>query len=124
MTRRKSSPRIPIHWLLTQGYCEYQIHLEHVQKVKSKPTPEMQVGKKRHTELEEDHKQRAELKLSPEEALTKSKDEKVTLICRELSVIGLRIHGIIDEVRISPNQITIIDDKPSRTAYLSTKKQI
>ncbi|MFX0171843.1 MAG: Dna2/Cas4 domain-containing protein [Candidatus Hodarchaeota archaeon] len=124
MTRSKKRPRIPIHWLHTQGYCEYQIQLEHVQKVISRLTPEMQLGAKRHLELEEDHKQKAELELTPEDALTKVKEERVTLDCRELPVQGSKIYGLIDEVHMSPSQVTIIDDKPNRRPYLSTKKQI
>ncbi len=116
--------KIPISWLHTQGYCEYQIQLEYVQKIKSKPTKAMQLGKKIHEKLEEDHKEKADLKLSTEGALSKVKEEKVTLICRELPIEGTNIYGIIDEVQLNPDQIRIIDDKPGQIAYISMKKQV
>jgi len=51
--------KIPIHWLQSQTYCEYQICLEHVKGVKVEPTPEMNYGKEAHAILEENHKKKA-----------------------------------------------------------------
>ena len=116
--------KIPVHWLHSQGYCEYQIYLEYVEGVKVEPTIEMQMGKKIHTILEEEHKKKAELRLTMEDTLKKAREEKVVLVGREIPVIGNHLYGWIDEVHFMPDQIVIIDDKPNTVPFLSNKKQV
>lgn len=82
------------------------------------------MGKEIHSLLEEEHKKRAKLKLSIPDAIKKSIKEGITLIAREVPVIGNLLYGLIDEVRLMPSQIVIIDDKPNDYPYLSNKKQI
>ena len=45
--------KIPIHWLHTQTYCEYQIYLEKVKGIKAEITEQMKKGKEKHKELED-----------------------------------------------------------------------
>lgn len=89
--------KIPIHWLHSQAYCEYQIYLEHVKRIEVEPTPEMNEVKEVHTILE-DHKKKAKFKLSINDALRKSQKEKITLIGREIPVTANYLYGLIDEV--------------------------
>ena len=116
--------KIPIHWLHSQAYCEYQIYLEHVKGIKVAPTPEMNNGKEIHSLLEENHKKKAKLKLSTKDALEKSQKEKIILIGREIPVSGNYLYGLIDEVHFTPNRIVIIDDKPNNYPYMTNKKQV
>jgi len=116
--------KIPIHWLHSQAYCEYQIYLEHVKGIEVEPTPEMNEGKEVHAILEEDHKKKAKLKLSIIDALKKSQKEKITLVGREIPVRGNYLYGLIDEVHFMPTQIIIIDDKPNNYPYMTNKKQV
>ena len=116
--------RIPIHWLHSQAYCEYQIYLEHVIDIVVEPTPKMNGGKEVHTILEEDHKKKAKLKLSINDALKKSQKEKITLVGREIPVMGNYLYGLIDEVHFMPNHIIIIDDKPNSYPFMTNKKQV
>jgi len=116
--------KIPIHLLHSQAYCEYQIFLEHVKGIKVEPTNEMKIGKEIHSLLEEEHKKVAKLKMSVNTALKKSKEEKITLIGREIPVEGNLLFGLIDEVHFMSDKIIIIDDKPNDYPYLSNKQQI
>ena len=121
---KRRNYKIPIHWLHSQGYCEYQIYLEHVKGIKVAPTPEMNKGKEIHSLLEENHKKKAKLKLSTKDALEKSQKEKIILIGREVPVSGNYLYGLIDEVHFTPNRIVIIDDKPNNYPYMTNKKQV
>lgn len=116
--------KVPISLLHTQAYCEYQIFLEHVKHVEAEPTREMCLGRNVHRLLEQEHLKRANLELSVDDALEKSKRESVTLISRELPVVGKYLYGTIDEVWLMPNQIFIIDDKPNDFPFITNKKQV
>ena len=43
----------PISWLNKQGYCEYQIYLEHMKGIETSPTQAMTRGSKIHNDLED-----------------------------------------------------------------------
>lgn len=115
--------RIPVSWLHSQAYCEYQIYLQHVKGVEPEVTPEVKEGAEAHASLDEAHKAAAELELSVGEALTKAKIEGVVLSSREVFVEGEQLIGLIDEVVFMPDRILIIDDKPGNVAWPSSQMQ-
>jgi len=116
--------KIPIHWLHSQTYCEYQIYLEHVKGMEIEATSEMQKGIEVHAFLEEEHLKRAEIKLKTAEVIQKAKQERKTFIGREVPVIGRQLYGSIDEIHIMPDKIIIIGDKPNYRPFFSNKKQV
>lgn len=113
----------PISWLNTQGYCEYSLYLEYSQGISTAPTAEMTEGSRGHAILEEKFKETAQ-PASFEDAFELSKEEEI--LSREMFVIDIEngIRGYIDEIRMTPNRIVIIDDKPGNRAYLSTINQV
>ena len=113
----------PISWLNKQGYCEYQIYLEHMKGIKTAATPEMTHGSAIHNQLETIFKKDA-TPTTFEEAVEASKE--TASMSRECFVIApeLGIRGFIDEIWMKPNEIVIIDDKPGRTPYPSTMNQV
>ena len=113
----------PISWLNKQGYCEYQLYLEHIKNIKTPPTPEMTHGSAIHKQLEDIFKKEA-LPTTFEEAVETSKTEES--MSRECFVVSptYGIRGFIDEIWMKPNEIIIIDDKPGRTPYNSTMNQV
>ncbi len=115
---------IPVHWLHTHAYCEYQIYLEKVQGLEAPPTPEMLAGAERHATLDEEHEKKAELDLTVNEAATKAQLEAVSLTSRDIFVKGTALYGRIDEVVFEPTRIVIIDDKPSAQPYFTNKVQV
>ena len=106
----------PISWLNTQGYCEYSLYLEYCQGVSTAPTREMLEGTEGHFRLEEKFKETAQPSTF-EDAFELSKEEEI--LSREMFVIDTEdgIRGFIDEVRMTPDKIIIIDDKPGVRAY-------
>ena len=116
--------KIPIHWLHSHAYCEYQIFLKHVKGVKIAPTAAMMMGAKRHSVLEVEHKEKATEELSVDDALKKSRDEKIVLIAREVPVAWSQLKGKIDEIHFMSDQIIILDDKPNTVAWDSNKVQV
>jgi len=113
----------PISWLHKQEYCEYQIFLENVKGINVKPTKEMIEGKLVHKSLEKKFKEIAKPILL-KEIIEKSKVTE--MLSRELPVISIRhgIYGAIDEIRFTPNNFIIIDDKPGTKVYLSNVHQV
>ena len=116
--------KIPIHWLHSHAYCEYQIFLKHVKGIKTAPTAAMMMGAKRHSILEVEHKERSTEELSVDDALEKAKVEKVLLVAREISVEWSQLKGKIDEIHFMHDQIIIVDDKPNSVAWDSNKVQV
>ncbi len=116
--------KIPISWLHSHDYCEYQIYLKNVKGLKIIPTANLVMGRNRHNVLEVEHKEMATEELSIDAALDKAKTEEIVLIGREIPVEGSKLKGRIDEVHFGPNQIIILDDKPNSYAWDSNKKQI
>ena len=115
---------IPVHWLHTHAYCEYQIYLEKVQGLEAPPTAKMLIGAEQHAILDKEHEQKAELDLTVKEAAAKAQLEAVSLISRDVSVKGTALYGRIDEVVFEPTRIVIIDDKPSSQPYFTNKVQV
>ena len=113
----------PISWLNQQGYCEYQIYLEHVEGIETAPTKAMTHGTEIHKQLEDTFKKEA-TPTTFENAIEASKEE--ASMSRECFVIAPKygIRGFIDEIWMKPNEIVIIDDKPGRTPYQSTMNQV
>lgn len=113
----------PISWLNKQGYCEYQIYLEHVKGMEVEPTRAMSHGSEIHKQLEDAFRQDA-TPASFEDAVEASKSE--ALMSREVFVVSetYGIMGYIDEIWMKPDEIVIIDDKPGRTPYESTMNQV
>ena len=113
----------PISWLNKQGYCEYQIYLEHMRGIETAATPEMTHGSNIHNQLEHAFKKDA-TPATFEEVVEVSKSEAT--ISRECFVVSPEygIRGYIDEIWMKPDEIVIIDDKPGRTPYFSTMNQV
>ena len=116
--------RIPIHWLHSQAYCEYQIQLEKVEGIEPEVSEAVQQGIAAHAALEEAHMAEAELELTIADALTKAQSEGVALRAREVHVEGKSLIGCIDEVVFIPDRILIVDDKPGDIPYLGNKRQV
>ena len=115
--------KIPVHWLHSHAYCEYQIYLEKVKGIEPEMTLEVQQGLEAHAILDEQHKEAAELELTVTDALVKAQREGIVLTAREVFVEGAHLIGRIDEVVFMPDRIIIIDDKPGDIAWPSSKMQ-
>lgn len=115
---------IPVYWLHTHAYCEYQIYLEKVQGLEAPPTAEMLAGAQTHAILDEEHEKKAELDLTVGEAAAKAQLEAVSLVSRDIFVKGIALYGRIDEVIFEPTRIVIIDDKPGAQPYFTNKVQV
>jgi CRISPR-associated exonuclease Cas4 len=113
----------PISWLQKQDYCEYQIYLENIRGIKTKPTKAMIAGKDEHEEMYQRFVEKA-VPATPEQMLVESKTEKV--LSREFRITD-EVHGVfgyIDEVWMSPDAFVVIDDKPGNRPYLSCIHQV
>ena len=113
----------PISWLNQQGYCEYQLYLEYMKGIQTKPTPAMTHGSQVHQELEDIFKKDS-TPTTFEKAVEDSKTDAI--MSRECYVVAPRygIRGFIDEIWMKPDEVVIIDDKPGRTPYESTMNQV
>jgi CRISPR-associated exonuclease Cas4 len=113
----------PVSWLQKREYCEYQIFMEHFKKIKAAPTQAMIIGSKEHHRLEAEFKVDAE-PATFEEMLALSFTHEV--YSRELPIISFEygIHGLIDEIIMTPEFFMIIDDKPGTKAYTSSIHQV
>jgi len=116
-----------ISWLYAQDYCEYQLYLEQVKGVTVEATQAMVEGSDEHQRLEDEFLAKAELEYTFEEAVEESR--RTPISSRELYVEdrSLNIRGYIDELAMSPDGFTVIDDKPiGRTGkvYPSSKHQV
>ncbi len=120
---RQVTDRIPISWLHSYVYCEYQIYLEHIRGVQPEITPEVQEGIDFHASLDEAHKAAAELEITVTDALAKAQEEGIVLSAREVRVEGTHLVGYIDEVVFLRDRILIVDDKPGDIAWPGSKMQ-
>jgi CRISPR-associated exonuclease Cas4 len=113
----------PISWLHKQDFCEYQIYLENIKGIKVKPTKAMVEGKDEHESLYNQFAEKA-VPATPEEMLTESKTAKI--LSREFRVLDVThgVYGYIDEIWLTPEAFTIIDDKPGTKTYTSNIHQI
>ncbi|MFH8080668.1 MAG: Dna2/Cas4 domain-containing protein [Candidatus Aenigmatarchaeota archaeon] len=116
----------PISWLSNKSFCEYQLYLEKIRKIKVDKTIEMIIGEIVHKNMEQEFLEIAKKEMSVEDALRISKAEGESFLIRELSIRSKKygIYGKIDEVQIFPENIFIIEDKPGYVAYSSIKKQV
>ena len=113
----------PISWLNIQGYCEYSLYLQYFKGIEVGQTKAMKRGTEVHQSLEDKFRETA-TPTTFREALNDSKKEE--LLSREMFVISPKygIRGFIDEVRLTPDEFIIIDDKPGTTPYSSTINQV
>lgn len=113
----------PISWLNKQGYCEYQLYLEHIKHIETQRTRQMTKGSEIHQQLEDEFKKDS-TPISFDDAFEMSKKE--ALISRECYVVSAKfgIRGFIDEIWMMPDEIVIIDDKPGKIPYESTMNQV
>jgi len=128
MSTIKSKPdTIQISMLGTHAYCEYRVYLELVKGYKAYPTKAMLQGTQAHhanpnpnimTFITQDSV------ITIEDALLKAKSESRETSKRNVRVYGSTLHGIIDEIRIGPDEIVIIDDKPRDTIHQSYINQV
>ncbi len=117
--------KIPISWLHTQDYCEYQIFLEHVKGISAGRSAAMETGSMGHAKLDAEHAAKVTEVMSLEEALVQSAERRVTLVMRGVDVENDYLKGNIDEIQLDPVQITIIDDKPTKgRAWPADIKQV
>ena len=135
----------PISDLSELLFCEYKYYLLRVKKVKPTVTQKMKEGTKAHNELVElNKKKKEELKKKKEkykdkvkdikksDLTKKEKEKKIKEIVkppkdtewREYKVIGKRLKGRIDEIKISDGIVYIIDDKSTDRAFDSDKTQV
>jgi CRISPR-associated exonuclease Cas4 len=119
----KFSQRIPISWLQSYAFCEYQIYLEHVREITPEVTPEIIQGLETHAILDEAHKAVAELELTVDDALAKARVEGIAISAREVYVKTGDLVGCIDEVVFLPDTVMIVDDKPGDIAWPGSKLQ-
>lgn len=115
---------IPVSWLHTYGYCEFQLYLEKAVGIEAPPSPEMLAGTHQHNFLDKEHQKKAEIELTVPEAAQKAQLESVVMVSRDISVRGSALYGRIDEVIFEPNRIIIIDDKPSAQPYFSNRLHV
>ena len=87
----------PISWLNKQGYCEYQLYLEHIKHIETQRTRQMTKGSEIHQQLEDEFKKDS-TPISFDDAFEMSKKE--ALISRECFVVSAKfgIRGFIDEI--------------------------
>ena len=114
---------IPINWLHTQEFCEYQLFLENIKGIKVDPTRAMVDGKREHERLEKDFLEKA-VPATFSEMIEESKTK--IIVTREFQVVSKKyeIYGLIDEVLLTPLKFIVIDDKPGSKKYLSNIHQV
>lgn len=113
----------PISWLKQQGYCEYQLYLELFEDMENENAPEISHGNEIKNQLENIFKQDSET-ATFEEVIEASKKEPIMV--RECFLISPEhgINGTVEEIWMTPEEITIIEDSPGRTPYLSTMNPV
>ncbi|PTD94879.1 hypothetical protein C9439_00110 [archaeon SCG-AAA382B04] len=116
--------KIPVSWLKKYGYCKRQLYLEKTKNISPKTTSKMKKGTKKHKNLEKKHQQKANIKLSLEEAFAKAREENKAYTFREIYLKNHELKGKADEIRIYPDKIEVIDDKPRGKDYYSNKLQV
>jgi CRISPR-associated exonuclease Cas4 len=115
--------RIPVTWLNSYAYCEYQIYLEHCRGAVPEPKPETEEGKAAQASLEEAYKTAAKHELSVDDAMVKAGEEGIVVSAREVSVEGTDLEGCIDEIVFMPDRILVIDEKPGDMAWPGSRMQ-
>ena len=119
---------IPVSWLHTQSYCEYQIKLQYLDHLQGEKSAALTKGIIGHARLDKEFKKKAKPLREPLEdylpKLAAGKEEPITM--RQVKVCSPKfgVIGEIDEAQIYPEAAVIIDDKPGDTAWLSNKRQV
>jgi CRISPR-associated exonuclease Cas4 len=119
----RSVKKIPVSWLNSYAYCEYQIYLEHAMGATPEPKPETEEGKAARASLEEAYRVAAKPELSVDDALAKAGKGGIVISAREVPVEGTDLVGCIDEIVFMPDRILIIDDKPGDMAWPGSRMQ-
>lgn len=114
---------VPISALIAHDYCECQIILRYIRKIRAW-TPKIEKGISVHKTLENNFLKQADTAGTIEEIIIRAEKENRTFITRELFVKSKedKLIGKIDQVQIHPDKITIMDDKPN--LYESSKLQL
>ena len=119
---------IPISWLHTRDFCEYQLYLQHVLHIKLPATKEMLSGLQKHAELEQKFKEQA---IPIEEPVEKHiekllRGEIGPFSMREFSLKSetYKLTGKIDEIQLFRERALIIDNKPSLSAKAADINQL
>ena len=124
ITEFSSDALIPVHWLHTHAYCEYQLYLEKAIGIEAPPTQEMLAGSSQHSLLDAEHEKKAEIELTVNEAAQKAQIEAVTMISRDIFVRGNSLYGRIDEVLFESIRISPIRFRYGVTVKLSRRPTI
>lgn len=142
----KPSKKHPISRLGELLFCEYKVYLKYVKKKDAKVTQKMKDGTAAHNKLQEENKKKRQ-KIKAKKKDYKKKVEKVkkdrklkpkekkeiiktipkppkTNLWREVKVLGSRLKGRMDELKITKDKIIITDDKSSDRAFDSDIMQV
>ncbi len=113
----------PISWLHKLDYCEYQLYLENILGKTAQPTRAMLTGTREHKRMEQVFEKKA--KPATLEKIVETSKE-VTVLSREFRVFSRThgIHGLIDEIQLTPTEFVIIDDKPKKRPFPSDIHQV
>ncbi|MBI2530309.1 MAG: PD-(D/E)XK nuclease family protein [Candidatus Diapherotrites archaeon] len=119
---------IPISWLHTQDFCEYQLYLQHVLRIKLPATKEMLSGLQKHAELEQAFREKAAPIEEPIEThinkLLRGEIEPFSMREFSLKSEKYRLTGKIDEIQLFRERALIIDNKPSLSAKAADINQL
>ncbi len=103
--------KIPISLLSSFFYCPYKAYYEY-HGFPAEETVEIKEGRRWHEILEEEHRRKANMKVSIKDSFRISKEENLLIIFREVPVEEETLYGKIDEVWVSPSSVVVMDDKP------------
>ena len=123
-TIKSKHKTIAISLLHTQAFCEHKLYLEEVKGFKAPPTQAMLQGLNAHSQLKTQLLITRDSIISIEEALLQAESVGREIKKREFMVTGKILRGRIDEIYITPNEITIIDDKPGLKVHASCTNQV
>lgn len=100
-----------VSWLEEQGFCEYKLCLKR-RGVVAPASADATLGIERHTGLQVQHDITAEPVESVGAAVSQAIGFGHSTSIAECGIQGTRLTGTIDEVRISPSVVHVIDNKP------------
>ncbi len=120
--------KVPISWINQYLFCPYAFYLQHVLGVEPQKDVALLIGSAVHAELERKYKEEGWEQVDIEDALHRAPIENREFRYREFAVSTylqkFEISGRIDEVRINPDRISIIEDKPGNRVYDGSKYQV
>ncbi len=115
--------KIPVSWLKSYAYCEYQVYLEHRRGAVPQVRPETARSRAARVLLEEVYDRAAKLELGVEEAMARAGAEGIAVSARAVAVEGVEVEGCIDEVVFMPERILVVDDRPGDMAWPGSRMQ-